>query len=175
MKKILVLSMLAIVVAAGRIHAQSTTITSNNSWLKVGANVGVPVGNASNYSNFTLGLDVKGQVLETSHIGLGIATGYNHYFAKDGFKDFGTIPLGAFIRVYPASKGFFAGVDGGYSFVTGYDNAKGGAYIKPQIGYHNYDWNIFGYYSNVFRSDANGGGIGSIGVGATYNIRFGKK
>jgi hypothetical protein len=177
MKKILVLSMMAIGIAAGSAHAQSTptTITSRNSWLKVGANVGVPVGNAADFSSFTLGVDVKGQVLETSHIGIGLATGYNHYFAKDGFKDFGTIPLGAFLRVYPASKGFFAGLDGGYSFVTGYDDAKGGGYLKPQLGYHNYDWNVFGYYSNVFRSSANGGDIGSVGIGATYNIRFGKK
>ena len=174
MKRILMFSVVAILFATTQVKAQSTEITPRNSWLKLGANVGVPVGNASNYSSFTAGLELKGQVLETSYLGLGLTAGYNHFFGKKDFKDFGTIPLGAFLRLYPQSKGFFFGTDLGYSVVTGYDNAKGGFYLKPQLGYHNYDWNVFGYYNNIFRSDENGGSIGSVGVGATYNIRFSK-
>lgn len=174
MKKGLVFSVVAILFAAAQVKAQSTPITPGNSWLKLGANVGVPVGNVSNYSSFTAGLELKGQVLETNYLGLGLTTGYNHYFGKNGVKDFGTIPLGAFLRLYPQSKGFFFGTDLGYSIVTGYDNAKGGFYLKPQLGYHNYDWNVFAFYNNIFRSDVNGGSIGSVGVGATYNIRFSK-
>ena len=132
----------------------------------------MPVGNISDYSSFTAGLELKGQFLETPHLGIGLTTGYNHYFAKSGYSDFGTVPLGAFIRVYPQSKGFFAGLDLGYSIVTGYDGAVGGFYLKPQLGYHNYNWNFFAYYNNVFRGSADGGDIGSVGLGATYNIRF---
>jgi hypothetical protein len=149
-----------------------TEITPRNSWLKLGANMGAPVGNVSEYAGFTAGLELKGQLMETPHFGLGLTTGYNHFFGKNDFKDFGTIPAGAFIRVYPQKEGFFAGLDGGYSFVTEVDNAKGGGYLRPQLGYHNYNWNIFGYYNNIFRSDLNGGDIGSVGIGATYNIRF---
>lgn len=174
MKKILMFSMAAIIFAAMQANAQSTEVTPRNSWLKLGANVGVPVGNASNYSSFVLGLELKGQVLETDYLGLGLTTGYNHYFGKNGFDGFGTIPLGAFIRVYPQSHGFFLGTDLGYSVLTGAGGATGGVYIKPQLGYHNYDWNVFAFYNNIFRSDNDGGSIGSVGIGATYNIRFKK-
>jgi len=150
----------------------SSDITKKNSWLKIGLNAGVPVGNASDFYSFVPALELKGQLMETNHFGIGLTTGYNHFFAKNNGNDFGTVPVGAFIRVYPASKGFFAGVDGGYSFITGVNGAKGGAYVKPQLGYHNYDWNVFGFYNHIFRSDINGGSIAHVGIGATYNIRF---
>ena len=153
--------------------AQNTTeITKKNSWLKLGINAGVPVGNASNYSSFTPGIELKGQLMETNHVGIGLTTGYNHFYGKENFKDFGTVPLGAFIRVYPASQGFFAGTDAGYSIVTGTGSSNGGFYVRPQLGYHDYNWNFFGYYNNVFRDNPHGGSIGSVGIGATYNIRF---
>lgn len=177
MKK-LSLILLAIVVgvllSATHANAQSDKITPTNSWLKLGLNAGVPVGNASNYSNFVLGLDLKGQFLETGHVGIGLTTGYNQYFGKDGYSGFGTIPAGAFIRIYPRSQGFFIGSDVGYSFLTGADGATGGVYIKPQLGFHNYSWNVFAFYNGIFRSDYNGGTISSVGIGATYNIRFTK-
>lgn len=155
------------------INAQETTpITKKNSWLKLGANAGVPLGNAADVSSAVVGLDFKAQLMETNHVGIGLTTGYNHFFAKDNFKDFGTVPLGAFIRVYPQSKGFFAGLDAGYSFVTNIKSADGGLYVKPQLGYHNYDWNFFGFYNGIFRSNADGGTIPSAGIGASYNIRF---
>lgn len=171
--KILMLSLTTMMLTAMAANAQEQTeITKKNSWLKLGGNVGVPVGNASNYSNLTAGIELKGQLMETNQVGIGLTTGYNHYFAKDGGNSFGAIPLGAFLRFYPMSKGFFAGVDGGYSVLTGKGSPTGGAYVRPQLGYHNYDWNVFGFYNNIFRSDVKGGGIGSVGIGATYNIRF---
>jgi len=172
--KILIISTAVLLFAAVKVNAQSTEITTRNSWLKLGANIGVPVGNVSNYSGFTAGLELKGQVLETDHLGIGLTTGYDHYFGKNGYSGFGTVPLGAFLRVYPQSKGFFLGTDLGYSFLTGANGAKGGFYVKPQLGYHNYDWNVFAYYNDIVRSDENGGSIGSVGIGATYNIRFTK-
>ena len=172
MKKILLFSAAVILLTTAQVNAQSTQITPGNSWLKLGANIGLPVGNLSNYSSFMAGLELKGQVLETDYLGLGLTTGYNHYFGKNGFDGFGTIPLGAFIRIYPQSQGFFIGTDLGYSFLTGADGATGGVYIKPQLGYHNYNWNIFAYYNDIFRSDDKGGSIATVGLGATYNIRF---
>ncbi|MDR6338634.1 hypothetical protein HNQ91_001685 [Filimonas zeae] len=173
MKKYILL--LTALVGSMSVFAQSTTsteVTSRNSWLKIGANVGVPVGDLSDYSSLALGLDLKGQIMTTNHIGAGITTGYNHFFAKEGLKDFGTIPLGAFLRYYPQSKGFFLGTDVGYSFLTGVEDGKGGFYVRPELGYHNYDWNIFGFYNGVLRGDDNGGNIQHVGIGFTYNIRF---
>ena len=110
--------------------------------------------------------------METPHLGIGLTTGYNHFFVKNGYKEFGTVPLGAFIRIYPQAKGFFAGTDLGYSFLTNANGADGGFYVKPQIGYHNYSWNYFAYFNGIFRSTNSGGNINHAGIGATYNIRF---
>ena len=165
------LAVAVLLTTATAMAQESTEITKKNSWLKAGLNVGVPVGDLSDYSSFVAGLELKGQLMETNHWGIGLTTGYNHFFAKDNFDDFGTIPLGAFLRYYPQSKGFFIGSDLGYSFVTT-KNADGGFYVKPQIGYHNYDWNVFGFYNGVLRSDNKGGNIQHVGIGATYNIRF---
>jgi len=170
MKKVFLAT--AIVFATATAMAQETQeITSKNSWLKAGLNAGVPVGNTADVSSFVAGLELKGQLMETNHFGIGLTTGYNHFFGKDGFDDGGTIPLGAFVRFYPQAKGFFIGTDLGYTIVTT-KGADGGVYVKPQIGYHNYDWNIFGFYNGVFRSDNKGGNIQHVGIGATYNIRF---
>jgi hypothetical protein len=154
--------------------AQSSEVTPKNSWLKAGVNVGVPVGDISDYSSFAAGVELKGQFMQTRNWGIGLTAGYNHFFAKDNFEDFGTVPLGVFGRYYPQSKGFFAGVDAGYSFITNAENIDGGFYLKPQVGYHNYNWNIFGFYNHTFVDATGIDNVSLVGIGATYNLRFKK-
>ncbi|MBN3580981.1 hypothetical protein JYB64_01185 [Algoriphagus aestuarii] len=180
MKK-LILS-LSLLLAGLAVQAQQVReldeINEDNSWLKLGINLGAPVGDVGTYSSFALGLDVAAQFMRTDNFGLGIATGYTKYFEKsgapafDGLNDgFGAIPLGIMFRYYPQPSGFFIGTDVGYTFLTDVNSAEGGAYIRPQLGYHNYDWNIFGYYNQIFRADPTID-VQSIGVAVTYNIRF---
>lgn len=171
MKK-LFFAAIIILIGANATYAQSQKEENleRRSWLKFGIDLGVPVGNASDVSSFVAGLELKGQLMETEHVGFGLTAAYENYFAKSGFNNFGVVPLGAFLRLYPARQGFFAGVDAGYGIVT-YSHATGGFFVKPQLGYHNYNWNVFGYYDNVFRSTSDGGNIGNVGIGATYNIR----
>ncbi len=180
MKK-LILSF-TLLLASLAVHAQQVReleeINEDNSWLKLGINLGVPVGDISNYSSVAFGLDVAAQFMRTDNFGWGIVSGYTKYFEKseapsfDGLNDgFGAIPLGLMFRYYPQPTGFFVGTDVGYTFLTGVNSSEGGAYIRPQLGYHNYDWNIFGYYNQIFRSDPTID-VQSIGVAVTYNIRF---
>ncbi len=179
--------LLAGVLAAGVVSAQSTEM---NNMIKVGANVGlaVPADNVS----AAVGLDVAYQNLITPGFGLGIATGYSHYFGKDNNglnnNDVGVIPAAALIRIYPKQTGFYFGTDLGYGFLVGddkvasnstVDRPDGGFYIKPEIGYHNRDWNFFVQYQKVFTgNDGNIEGqdynVGNIGVGFSYNIPLGK-
>jgi len=172
MKKIIMCLFAASLSFSAFAQSQPEEINSKNSWLKVGVNAGVPFGDLGDVSNFTLGGELKGQIMSTKHLGLGITTGYNHFFAKEGFSDFGTIPLGAFLRYYPKATGFFAGIDAGYSFITGVDDATGGVYARPQLGYHNYKWNFFAFYNGIFRGNDNGGNLQYAGLGLTYNIHF---
>ncbi|MEI9935261.1 MAG: hypothetical protein WDM71_10530 [Ferruginibacter sp.] len=148
----------------------NTEINKKTSWLKAGLSASVPVGDISNYSSFAVGVELSGQFMETKHFGLGIATGYTEFFAKENSSSFGAIPLGLMLRYYPEYKGFFVGTDIGYTFLTN-SNASGGFYIKPQAGYHNYDWNFYAFYNDVMTS-SNYINVENLGVAATYNIRF---
>jgi hypothetical protein len=145
-------------------------ITPKNSWLKAGLTAGIPVGDANDVSSFNLGLDLRGQYLFNPNFAIGIASGYSHFFAKDGFEDFGVIPVAGFIRYYFTPSGLFLGSDLGYGFLTNIENNDGGLYVNPQIGYHNRDWNLYAFYQNTFaENDLN---LQTVGLGVTYNIRF---
>lgn len=145
-------------------------ITPNNSWFKAGITAGVPVGDASDFSSVNIGVDLRAQYLVNPNFAIGGATGYNHFFGKDGVDDFGVIPLAGFARYYFAREGLFVGADAGFGFVTNIESNVGGLYINPHIGYHNRDWNFYVFYQNTFAE--NNVDLQTVGVGATYNIRF---
>lgn len=152
--------------------AQETEIdiTPDNSWLKAGLTAGVPVGDANDFASFNVGVDLRGQYLFNPNFAIGIASGYTHFFGKEGIDDFGVVPLAGFVRYYFTPKGLFFGSDFGYGFLTDVEDNEGGLYINPQIGYHNRDWNIYAFYQNTFAE--NDLDLQSVGIGATYNIRF---
>lgn len=167
--------LIGLMVGIGGAQAQevATEITPRNSWIKTGINVGLPIGDLADQSTVTLGAEIKGQLMSTPNWGLGLTSGYTHYFPNSDGENFGSVPAGAFVRYYPASEGFFVGTDLGYSFQTGSGtNGSGGVYARPQIGYHNRLWNVFGFYNGVFREDAKGGNLQHVGIGTTFNIMF---
>jgi hypothetical protein len=172
MKKTAITGIMTFFVATMSFAQNTKTVaTPKNSWLKAGASAGIPVGDISKYSNFTAGIELSGQIMQTPHFGIGIASGYTHFFPKANVDGFGVIPLGLMFRYYPQSEGFFAGIDLGYGFITNVDNSNGGLYVKPQLGYHNYNWNFYGFYNQVFLGK-NSTDLQNIGIAATYNLRF---
>ena len=168
MKKVFLLLGLMSVVALQAQDIKDIKVTPKNSWFKAGLNLGVPVSETADYASFSAGVDVRAQYLFNPNFGIGIASGYNHFFGKDNVDDFGVVPLAGFARYYFQSEGLFVGADFGYGFLTNVDNS-GGLYLNPQIGYHNRKWNIYGFYQNTFAEDIT---IRSVGVGVTYNIMF---
>ena len=177
---------------AGLISAQSADMKN---MIKIGGNVGfaVPSENAS----MNVGLDVAYQNLVTPGFGLGIATGYNHFFGRENTinnvkidnNDFGVVPVAALIRVYPKQTGFYLGTDLGYGFIVGDEKVAsnvgsparpdGGFYIKPEIGYHDRNWNFAVQYQKTFTGDKGEIGsqkynAGALGLGVSYNIPLGK-
>ncbi|MGS0748661.1 hypothetical protein [Halpernia sp. GG3] len=168
---------------ASLVSAQSADMTNI---LKIGINGGiaVPKGNAS----ASVGADLSYQYLVTPGFGLGLATGYNQFFGKDNNNDFAVIPAAVLLRYYPMQSGFYAGADLGYGFITGSDYVNstsavqrpdGGFYLKPELGYHNRDWNFFVHYTKVFTGNKGEIGAqkynaGTIGAGFGYNIPLGK-
>ena len=168
-------------------HAQDT---SYQNMIKVGLNGGasLPMENAA----ASVGVDLGYQHLVTPGFGVGIMTGYNQYFGRenDGIEnnDFGVIPVAALLRFYPKQTGFYIGTDIGYGFITGnedvasnssVDRPDGGFYIKPEIGYHNRDWNFAIQYNKVFTGDegqilSQDYNAGSLGIGISYNLPLGQ-
>lgn len=143
-----------------------TNAQEGTNWLKLGAHAGIPVGDAGDVSSFALGIDGKYQFLTYNHFGIGVATGYSHFFQKDDNNvSFGIVPLAALLRYYPTER-FFLGADLGYGFLTG-DAEDGGFYYRPEIGYHDEKWNVFGFYQGVA---ADGFAPAQVGVGVNFNV-----
>ncbi len=125
-----------------------TTIAQSvdRSSFKAGVLAGMPVGDASNYSTFALGLDVAHHWGVSELFDAGIATGFIHAFGesqtinegaatiKYEFEDIQFIPVAAAIRMYPTYE-FKLGADVGYAVAVN-DNMDGGFYIRPSIGYN---------------------------------------
>jgi len=179
------------IISAGVLSAQSADMRN---MIKVGANVGMAVPQEN--TSAAVGMDVAYQHLGVPGFGLGIATGYTHYFGRENTvngitvnnNDFGVVPVAALIRVYPKQTGFYFGTDLGYGFIVG-DNQvasnagspnrpDGGFYLKPEIGYHNKDWNFAIQYQKVFTGSTGEIGsqkynAGSLGLGVAYNIPLG--
>ncbi|WP_288763969.1 hypothetical protein [uncultured Weeksella sp.] len=194
-KKILLL--FVSIFAANMALAQSADMKN---MLKIGVNAGASTGQNTSAN---AGLDISYQNLVVPGFGLGVSTGYNHFFGKkrnfDGVtidnNDFGVIPIAALIKVYPGKYGFYGGTDIGYGFIVGKekvannhypseslynaDMPSGGLYLRPEIGYHNRNWNFFVHYTKVFVGNEGKVGndkfnAGTVGAGVAYNLPLGR-
>jgi len=158
--------------------------------LKIGVNGGFAVPNEN--ASAAAGIDLSYQNLSIPGLGLGIASGYTHYFGRDNDgienNDFGVIPVAALVRFYPKQTGFYFGTDLGYGIITGNDKVaenhaadrpNGGFYINPEIGYHNQNWNFGVHYQRTFTGSKGEIGnqkfaAGNIGANISYNIPLGQ-
>ncbi|AQW96076.1 hypothetical protein CMT56_17910 [Elizabethkingia anophelis] len=134
--------------------------------LKIGANIGIPVGDVSNVSSFTMGLDAAYQWRLAENFDLGIATGYQHFFGKSGWSDGGFIPIAASAQ-YSIDPKFFIGADLGYGFLTGKGSSGGGFYYQPKVGYQQSDWELYLGYKGV----SDNGSISSVNLGFNFKFR----
>jgi len=113
---------------------------------KVGAHVGLPIGDVSDFSSFTVGLDVAYMFETSDSFDVGIASGFVNGFGKSetvssgGFTvefdapDFQYIPLAVAGR-FKASEEFSIGADLGYAVGISEGN-DGGFYYRPLVGYN---------------------------------------
>lgn len=140
---------------------------------KIGANVGIPVGDISNGTSFTIGADAAYQWRIAQNFDLGIASGYQHFFAKEFTynghnlkgSDFGYIPLAASAQ-YSVTPNFFIGADLGYGFVVNTSSDGGGFYYQPKVGYQQDKFEVYLGYKGV--SDM--GTISSVNLGFNFKL-----
>lgn len=188
MKKSIFLA-IALLFAVSFANAQYVSMKNT---FKVGVLGGASI--PSENAGMNVGLDLGYQHLVTPNFGLGLATGYNQFFGLENKDEniknnnFGVVPVAALVRYYPAAEGFYVGTDLGYGFLVGDEKVasnhdvnrpNGGFYLKPEVGYHNRNWNVFVHYTKVFTGDNGQIGnqkfnAGSLGVGIAYNFGLGK-
>ncbi|MDC6367042.1 MULTISPECIES: hypothetical protein [Flavobacteriaceae] len=113
-----------------------TISAQDRSSFKAGFNAGLPVGDASNVSSFSVGLDVNYHWGISELLDLGFATGFINAFGESdtGFEDFQFIPAAGSVRIYPTYH-FKFGADVGYAIGIS-DAMEGGLYYRPLVGYN---------------------------------------
>ena len=109
--------------------------------LKVGANLGLPVGDAGDVSGFSIGLDAQYMFESAGEFDLGVATGFTNAFGKTigdsnfsiEIDDIQFLPLAGVVR-YKASEEISIGTDLGYALGIS-DGNDGGFYYRPTVAY----------------------------------------
>ncbi|MBT8315171.1 MAG: outer membrane beta-barrel protein [Maribacter sp.] len=131
MKKVVLVAALALV---------GLTVSAQDG-LKLGANLGLPVGDAGDVSGFSIGLDAHYMFETAGEFDLGVAAGFTNAFGKtigDGnfsveVDDVQFLPLAGVAR-FSASEEISVGVDLGYAVGIS-DGNDGGFYYRPTVGY----------------------------------------
>jgi hypothetical protein len=130
---------------------------------RVGGHVGIPVGDASDFSSLNIGVDATylWQVNET--LALGAASGFSIFMGKDDFSNYSFIPVAASARVtYP--KNWFYVADLGYA-VALEDGTDGGFFLRPKLGYTTGNTDFFIFYQSISESGIN---VSSFGAGVAF-------
>lgn len=112
---------------------------------KVGFNAALPIGDAADFSSFSLGLDVQYHYGVSKVFDLGIATGFTNAFGKtetisDGtitieadFDNVQFVPVAGAVRIFPTVRSRVSfGADLGYAVGIS-DGNDGGFYYRPTL------------------------------------------
>ena len=144
MKKVLLTAAFAVAGLVG-VSAQTSGVEGT-------VHVGIPVGDAADYSSFNVGVDLAYLHPIADNFKLGAKVGYDHFIADSNFKDlggedFGFIPLAATAK-YEFSNNLFVGADLGYAFSTK-DGLDGGLFWQPKIGYSGASFDVYAGYKGI--------------------------
>ncbi len=147
---------------------------------KVGANVGLPLGDAKNANSFVAGVDLAYLMPVSADFNAGLVTGYELWVGKDQTfsvpmlgdvtvkgENSGMIPIAASGQ-YRFTPEFSLTVDLGYAFFT-QSGAGGGFYYAPKAAYHFGPSEVNVSYRGVSQKE---GTASSINLGYAYS--FGK-
>ncbi len=143
------------------------------SGFKLGANLGLPVGDLSTGYSFSVGADAAYLWPVATDVNIGLATGFQTYFPKSEIKDMGyknvnIVPIAASGQ-YRFTPEFSLTVDLGYGFMFSNGESDGGFYYAPKAAYHFGPSEINLSYRGISQDGGNGG---SVNLGYAYS--FGK-
>ncbi|WP_282629246.1 hypothetical protein [Empedobacter sedimenti] len=167
MKKVLLTAAFAVAGMVG-VSAQTSGVEGT-------VHVGIPVGDASDVSSFNLGVDLAYLHPISSNFKLGGKVGYDHFIAKDDYKnvggeDFGFIPLAATAK-YEFGNNLFVGADLGYAFSTK-DYIEGGLFWQPKFGYSGANFDVYAGYKGISIDNDNYSNFNADAVSVGFAYKF---
>ena len=117
----------------------------DRTFIKAGFHAGMPLGDAENFSNFTLGFDFYYHVGLSKVFDTGFTSGFTNAFGKTeevqvgdfsiagDFNNLQFVPVAAMFRYYPALR-FNLGGDVGYALALN-EGLGGGLYYRPTVNF----------------------------------------
>ena len=157
---------------SGFAQSKSDSLSSvkHGTKFSIGAEAGVPVGDASTGYNLVLGGSAKIELPTSSETYFTLSAGYNAFFLKSMFKGIGVsstsgfVPLKAGLKVY--TDNFFVEAQAGIVFST--ESGGGHAFAwSPGIGYTLHNGLEFGAR---YEGWTNGGTTGQISARIAYRF-----
>lgn len=153
-------------------QSKSDSLSAPKSGVKfsIGAEAGLPVGDASDGYNLVLGGSVKLEVPTTTSTWFTLSAGYNAFFLKSEFKGYGISSTSGFVPVKAGLKcytsDFFIEAQAGIVWST--ENGGGHAFAwSPGIGYtFNKGFEIGARYEGW----TNDGTVGQISARLAYRF-----
>lgn len=150
------------------IGALMCAITSGFSQgFKAGVNLGIPVGDASDYANVQAGADVAYLFGVAETFSVGPMLGYSNFFPEESdlYDNIQFLPVAASGRL-GLGDAFFLGADVGYGIGLN-DGNDGGFYYRPQVGY---DFGLVGLVASYMGVSRDGGSISSVNLGVEFGL-----
>ncbi|WP_413999124.1 hypothetical protein ACMDB5_00700 [Flavobacterium sp. W1B] len=146
---------------------------------KLGAHVGLPMGDIKDSYSLNLGVDVAYLWDVADQFKAGVTTGYTAYLGKTETFDFGfgisgeiKNPTIGFIPVagtaqYSLSDNLFVGADLGYAIYAGEGEGDGGFLYQPKFGYQTEKIEFYAGYKGI---SSDGATAASINLGFNYKF-----
>jgi hypothetical protein len=147
---------------------------------KLGAHIGLPIGDIKDASPLNVGLDVAYLWKVADKFSAGATVGYTSYLGKTIKQDFGggnTLEIKSdavgFIPVaatgqYSLTDNLFLGADLGYAIYAGSaKNGKGGILYQPKFGYQTEKIEVYAGYKGI---STDGTSIASVNLGFNYKF-----
>ena len=142
----------------------SNVAMAQSSW-RLGANVGLPVGEMNDVTDLQWGADVTYMYELANIVGIGAMAGYSQFVTDGDLSNVQFLPVAASGRIgFP--RGLFIGADLGYAFGLT-DGVDGGVYYRPKLGFNLFGLGLIASYSGV---SADGASFNSVNLGLEIGL-----
>lgn len=172
--------LVAIVALIISFDSSAQTTPKGGLMLSLGAQAGLPTGNAVGGTTFILGGDLKLHYGLTEKLALTFTTGGYHFFpVNDGRESFGIGPLKGGVKYFVVENIYIAGELGAGVEVTpaGFEGGHTKFLWSPGAGYATDRWDFGIRYEDYSGKDGSGKnfGYGQFALRVGYGLRLNKK